>query len=285
MRSTNTAGLPLRCSGEPWAASAPTRRNSCCAASAPHCSRHPMPVVSDRMRCSSLWSPKTLLVFSCVVFALVAQPRLAAAENARILAVFNLVRGEPAPQWVNELTALFERLAEQNRTLELLSSGEIRRRLRAAGNATLPQAAIIRCGTDLACIAEIGRSIAADQVLLVQLAPAATAGVTVRIIAVARNRSDCATAQTGFDLAGRDRVPPGRGVGGGLRRRCATELGCGRWRSASRRRQRTKFGGRSLVAEARHLPLRRLGACRQQFRNPGDRRRVRRPCEASRRRD
>ncbi|MBI3178284.1 MAG: hypothetical protein HYZ27_01405 [Deltaproteobacteria bacterium] len=117
---------------------------------------------------------------------MVAGARPAGAQSKRVVAAVFLVKGEPDAEILAALRTELHKSVEAVPEIELLSQGELRMRLRNAGKGPLAEAAVLRCGSDLACIAELGRLAAADELLLVRVGPpeSGAAGLSAQILAM-----------------------------------------------------------------------------------------------------
>ncbi len=141
--------------------------------------------------------PRLVLALAATLFSVPV-----AAQSKRVVATVFLSKGEPDADILAALKAEIAEAAAAYTEIEMLSQGELRMRLRNAGKGPLAEAAVLRCGSDLACIAELGRLAAADELLLVRVGPmeSGAPGLAAQVLAT-ESQSQKITRRVKLDLA------------------------------------------------------------------------------------
>jgi hypothetical protein len=84
--------------------------------------------------------------------------------------------GDLDPALFAAVKAGLAEMAERVPGIRLLADAELRSEMKRSGKVGLLEALVLRCGNDIACIADLGRSVGAREVLLVRVEPAEAAG-------------------------------------------------------------------------------------------------------------
>ncbi len=130
---------------------------------------------------------KSMMTIVVAMAAVLGTTKTVFAEEAppRNFVLFFLAAGETDPDSTSAFQNELVRLGENTPRTRLLGQGEVRSKLRMAGVEGLAQAAVIRCGSDVACIADLGSKAGGSEVLLVHIVGVADKPViVVKILAI-----------------------------------------------------------------------------------------------------